>query len=52
VLGRPVSQQLVEVKSGLSIGDRLIVQGRETLREGQRIRVTGEDPVLGKGDRH
>lgn len=50
VLGRPISQQLVEVKSGLSIGDRLIVQGREQLREGQRIRVTGEDPVLGKGE--
>ena len=52
VLGRQISQHLVEVKSGLSIGDRLIVQGREQLQEGQRIRVTGEDPVLGKGDSH
>ena len=37
------SDELVEVTSGLSIGDRLIASGRETLTERQRIRVRGED---------
>jgi multidrug efflux pump subunit AcrA (membrane-fusion protein) len=47
-LGHPISQHLVEIKTGLAIGDRLIVQGREQLEDGDRIRITGEDPVLGK----
>jgi multidrug efflux pump subunit AcrA (membrane-fusion protein) len=47
-LGRPISRELVEVVSGLSIGDRLIVNGRETIQEGQRIRIVREDASLGK----
>ncbi len=47
-LGRPISRELVEVLSGLSIGDRLIVNGRETLQEGERIRIVREDISLGK----
>jgi HlyD family secretion protein len=47
-LGSPISPELVEVKSGLAIGDRLIAQGRETLTEGQRIRITQEDESIGK----
>jgi HlyD family secretion protein len=47
-LGRPISRELVEVLSGLSIGDRLIVNGRESLVEGQRIRIAREDVSLGK----
>jgi multidrug efflux pump subunit AcrA (membrane-fusion protein) len=46
-IGQPLSQELVEVKAGLAIGDRLIVGGRQQLQEGQRIRVTGEDSTLG-----
>ncbi len=38
-----VGGELVEVVEGLALTDRLIVGGREGLRDGQRIRVTGED---------
>ena len=48
-VGRPISRELVEVTSGLAIGDRLIVAGRESLEDGTRIRVTQEDSSLGKG---
>ena len=47
-LGSPLTEDLVEVTKGLSIGDRLIAQGRETLQEGERIRVTQEDESIGK----
>ena len=47
-VGRPISQDLVEITSGLAIGDRLIVSGRESLTEGERIRVAGKDTSLGK----
>lgn len=47
-VGRPISQDLVEITSGLAIGDRLIVSGRESLHDGERIRVAGEDTSLGK----
>jgi RND family efflux transporter MFP subunit len=40
-LGRAGSD-LVEVVQGLNAADRLIVDGREGLRDGQRITVTGE----------
>jgi multidrug efflux pump subunit AcrA (membrane-fusion protein) len=47
-LGQPISQELVEVKTGLSIGDRLIAAGREQLKPGQRIRILREDTSIGK----
>jgi len=37
---------LVEVTSGLSPTDKLIVAGRESVAVGTRIRVTGEDRIL------
>ncbi|MFO0966736.1 MAG: efflux RND transporter periplasmic adaptor subunit [Gemmataceae bacterium] len=43
--------ELVEISAGLQVGDRLIVAGREDLSEGARIRVTGEDTTLNRGDR-
>lgn len=39
--------ELVEVFSGLSSTDRLVVGGREGIREGDRIRVVSEDDTLG-----
>jgi RND family efflux transporter MFP subunit len=39
--------ELVEVVTGLSPTDRLIVGGRDGLREGERIVVVGEDEALG-----
>ncbi|MCI0459225.1 MAG: efflux RND transporter periplasmic adaptor subunit, partial [Gemmataceae bacterium] len=42
-----VSAELVEVVDGLNAGDRLIAGGREGLRDGERITVTGEDTSLG-----
>lgn len=39
--------ELVEVTSGLTPTDRLIVGGREGLRNGDRVTVTGEDETLG-----
>jgi HlyD family secretion protein len=47
-LGQPISQELVEVKAGLAIGDRLISAGREGLKNGERIRVVREDSTIGK----
>jgi len=46
-IGRASTGPLVEVKEGLSALDKLIVMGRESLEDGQRIRVTGEDRTLG-----
>jgi RND family efflux transporter MFP subunit len=46
-LGSPGTDDLVEVVSGLTSASRLIVQGRESLKEGARIRVIGEDTSLG-----
>jgi len=45
----PVRGELIEITSGLSGSDKLIVGGREGLSDGQRIRVTGEDATLGIG---
>jgi multidrug efflux pump subunit AcrA (membrane-fusion protein) len=45
-LGSAVSD-LVEVVEGLTPADKLIGGGREGLRDGQRIVVTGEDVTLG-----
>jgi RND family efflux transporter MFP subunit len=45
--GAGTSDGLVEVVEGLTAGDKLIVGGREDLRDGERIRVTGEDEALG-----
>ncbi|MFO0840935.1 MAG: efflux RND transporter periplasmic adaptor subunit [Gemmataceae bacterium] len=38
---------LVEVTRGLAASDKLIVGGREGLKEGDRVRVSGEDESLG-----
>jgi HlyD family secretion protein len=46
-LGRAETDQLVEVTQGLTALDKLIVSGREGLREGTRIRITGNDNSLG-----
>ncbi|MHB8861469.1 MAG: efflux RND transporter periplasmic adaptor subunit [Pirellulaceae bacterium] len=46
-LGSVGNTQLVEIASGLRMTDRLIVAGREGLNEGERIRITGDDPTLG-----
>ncbi len=46
-LGGVVAGELVEVLQGLTPTDKVIVGGRELLEDGDRIRITGEDPVLG-----
>jgi RND family efflux transporter MFP subunit len=43
----PAVGELVEVVEGLTAADKLIGGGREGLRDGQRIAVTGEDATLG-----
>ncbi len=45
-LGRPAGE-LIEVASGLTADDKLIVGGRDGLADGDRIRITGEDGTLG-----
>ncbi len=45
VLGRAGTEQLVEVVEGLNAMDRLVAGGREGLRHGDRIRITGEAPM-------
>ena len=46
-LGQAGTDQLVEVREGLSALDKIIVGGREGLTEAIRIRVTGEDQTIG-----
>jgi HlyD family secretion protein len=41
------SHGLVEIKSGLTIASRIISSGHEGLKEGDRIKVVGEDGSLG-----
>ena len=40
---RPAAGEFVEIISGLNATDRVISGGRERLRDGQRIRISGED---------
>jgi len=46
-LGRAGTEELVEVATGLNPTDKLIVGGRESLTDGARIRITGEDQSIG-----
>lgn len=46
-LGTALQGELIEVLEGLTPADKLIAGGREGLRDGDRIKVTGEDPTLG-----
>lgn len=46
-LGRAEGNQLIEVTQGLTALDKLIVSGREGLKDGGRIRITGNDRALG-----
>jgi HlyD family secretion protein len=40
--------ELIEVTEGLNPSDKLIVSGRDGLRDGERVTVTGEDETLGR----
>lgn len=51
-LGRGQTATMVEVTGGLTVASRLISGGRETLADGDRIRVTGEDAALGTNTQH
>jgi len=45
--GSAVSAELIEIVEGLQPTDKLISGGRESLRDGQRIRIAGEDQNVG-----
>ncbi len=47
-VGSSTADGQVEVVTGVNVGDRLIAGGRETLVDGARIRITGQDPTLGR----
>lgn len=51
-IGRAGTDELVEISDGLSPTDKLISGGRETLTDGARISITGEDPNLGSSSRN
>jgi multidrug efflux pump subunit AcrA (membrane-fusion protein) len=46
-LGRAGTEELIEVVEGLAATDKLIVSGRESLTDGQRIEVVSEEQSLG-----
>lgn len=46
-LGQAGTEELVEVTSGLTALDKLIVSGREGMVDGERIKIAGEDHTLG-----
>lgn len=46
-LGTAGTEELIEVVTGLSPGDRIISGGREGLSEGERIKISGDDATIG-----
>jgi hypothetical protein len=46
-LGPAGTPDLVEIQQGITVTDRLISSNRESLKEGARIAITGEDAALG-----
>jgi RND family efflux transporter MFP subunit len=44
----PSLQDMIEVRSGVAAGERVVVRGNETLREGQQVRVV--EPVIRQGN--
>ncbi len=46
-LGGESQEALVVVNAGLKVTDKLIVQGLDGLRDGARVRVTGDDLAIG-----
>ncbi|WP_413200743.1 efflux RND transporter periplasmic adaptor subunit [Nostoc piscinale] len=41
-VGEPINSELVEIKNGLQLGDRVIVDGAGYLKNGDRVKVTGD----------
>lgn len=48
-VGRAGTDQLVEILQGIDPTAKLIVGGRESLTNGARVRITGEDQSMGLG---
>ncbi len=48
-VGRAGTDQLVEITQGIDPTAKLIVAGRESLSNGMRVRITGEDQSIGTG---
>lgn len=46
--GRAVAGELVEITNGLNVASRIITSDADNLADGSRIRVTGEDRMLGR----
>jgi HlyD family secretion protein len=46
-LGDVQTPSILEIKGGLTAGTRVISQGRESLQDGDRIEIRGEDPAVG-----
>ncbi len=46
-IGRKSNDDLVEIRSGLKVTDKLITSGLEGLRNGSRIKISGDDQKLG-----
>lgn len=47
-VGSTTADGLVEILTGLNVGDRLIAGGRESLVDGERINITGNDSTIGR----
>lgn len=47
-VGPTQADGLIEVLTGLNVGDRLIAGGKESLTDGERIRIAGIDPNFGR----
>lgn len=46
-LGGKAADDLIEIKSGLQVTDKLIASGRDGLQDGARVHVTSDDPIIG-----
>ena len=41
-VGEPINTDLVEIKNGLQLGDRVVVDGAGYLKDGDRVRVKSQ----------
>ncbi len=50
--GGKAADDLIAIKSGLQVTDKLIASGKDGLSEGASVHVTSDDPIIGMNRWH